>query len=244
MRYGIFSDIHSNQEAFSAVIDAYRKESIDLYICVGDVVGYGANPNECVAMVKALGAVTVAGNHDWACVGKTSVEYFNPFAQQAVAWTKKTLEPGSHSFLESLPLVYKNSDLTVVHGTLPSPQDFNYMTNEAAASDSFNLQETPVCFVGHSHIAGLFREDADQRIIYAEDDLGRIVLKEGLNYIVNVGSVGQPRDFDWHAAYAIYDTQKKVIQIKRSDYDVQSARKKIIDYNLPKYLGDRLLVGR
>jgi len=243
MRYGIFSDIHSNLEAFNKVIEAYKKESIDTYLCVGDIVGYGANPNECIEKTKALTNIVVAGNHDWACVDLFSVEYFNPYAKEAVFWTKQHLDQEKRYFLEALRLVYRNENLTLVHGTLDDPGEFNYMTDSHAALETFGLQETAISFVGHSHVAGIFILDKGNRLRYRQDDLSHINIEDGNKYIANVGSVGQPRDNDPRAAYCVFDTEKKELQIKRIAYDVEAARKKIIGSGLPKFLGDRLLVG-
>ncbi|MFH0738880.1 MAG: metallophosphoesterase family protein [Candidatus Omnitrophota bacterium] len=242
MRYGIFSDIHSNLEALEAVIAAYKKESIGSYLCLGDVVGYAANPNECVKKVKLLAQVSVAGNHDWAALNLFSAEYFNSAAAQAIFWTKSKIDESSRSFLKSLKLVYKNEDLVLTHGTLDEPQDFNYLTDGFMAEESFKLMEGEICFVGHTHVAGIFMHDKDRCTHYSGADYSQI--KKGNKYIVNVGSVGQPRDGNPKAAYCIYDSLKKEVQIKRTDYDIMSAREKIIAASLPNYLGDRLLAGR
>ncbi len=242
MRYGIFSDIHSNLEALDAVIEVYHKEDIDKYLCIGDVVGYAANPKECIAKVKMLAMITVAGNHDQASVGLSSTDYFNPLAKEAIFWTERNLDEQSRSFLAGLPLVYKNEDLTLVHGTLDEPCDFNYMTDGSIAFKTFELLETEICFVGHTHIAGVFIKSKHSHIRYQEDN--NIDIKEENKYIINVGSVGQPRDGNPKAAYCIYDTDKKNVQIKRINYDIQSAREKIITERLPRFLGERLLMGR
>ena len=242
MRYGIFADVHSNLEALDAVIEAYGKEAIDKYLCAGDVVGYAANPKECIEKIKALTIITVAGNHDWASVNLFSLDYFNPVASEAIFWTKQNLDDNSRYFLESLKLVYKNEDLTLVHGTLENPQDFNYMTDGYAAWVTFRLLETDICFVGHSHVAGIFIKDKDDRIHYRQDN--SVDIKQEFKYIINVGSVGQPRDGNPKAAYCIYDTDKKEVQIKRVGYDIQATRRKIIHAGLPQFLGDRLIVGK
>lgn len=241
MRYGIFSDIHSNLEALDAVIRAFREEGIDEYLCIGDIVGYAASPNECIENVRALNQVTVAGNHDRASVGLFSADYFNQFARDAVLWTGRVLDEGGKSFLEGLPLTYKNSDLTLVHGTLDEPEDFNYMTDAHTAQKTFELLKTEVCFIGHTHVPGIFRESGN-RIEYQEDCNTQI--KKGSRYIINVGSVGQPRDGDPRAAYCIYDSDARTVRIKRTDYDISSARDKIIAAGLPRFLGERLLAGR
>jgi len=242
MRYGIFSDIHSNLEALDAVIKAYKKEKIDKYLCIGDVVGYASNPKECIKIIKALATITIAGNHDWASVDLFSVDYFNSNAQDAIFWTRRNLDDSNRNFLESLKLIYKNEDLTLVHGTLDNPGDFNYMTDDYIAQESFRLSETNICFVGHTHVAGIFIKDKFDRIHYCQDN--SIDIAPENKYIINVGSVGQPRDGNPKAAYCIYDTDKKEVQIKRIDYDIETTRKKIIDAGLPKFLADRLIIGR
>lgn len=166
MRYGIFSDIHSNIEALDAVFEAYKKEAIDKYLCVGDVVGYASNPNECIDRVKFLAKAQVAGNHDRAAVNLFSVDYFNPFAREAISWTSRNLNDNSRYFLESLKLLYKNEDLTLVHGTLVNPEEFDYMTDVEVARETFEILEANICFVGHTHIAGIFIRHNDGYIHY------------------------------------------------------------------------------
>jgi predicted phosphodiesterase len=242
MLYGIFSDIHSNLEALNAVIDAFKKEDVDTYLCVGDLVGYAANPNECIEKTSGLTNIIVAGNHDWAAVNLFSVEYFSPLAGAAISWTKRALNDRSRPLLESLKLVYKNQDLTLVHGTLDNPADFNYLVDGYTAEKTFTLLDTNVCFVGHSHIAGIFLKDKDGQIHYSKDNSSYISPEN--KYIVNVGSVGQPRDNNPKACYCVYDTDKKEVRIQRADYDIKTTRKEIMDAGLPKFLGDRLLLGR
>jgi putative phosphoesterase len=242
MRYGIFSDIHSNIEALDAVVTALKKEKVDTYLCIGDVVGYASSPKECIEIVKSLANITTAGNHDWASADLFSLDYFNAHAKEAILWTKKLLTEKDRYFLESLKLVYKNQDITLVHGTLENPEEFAYMTDECVAQETFKLMETDICFVGHTHIAGIFIKDKNEGIDYRLDAF--IGIKAGNKYIVNVGSVGQPRDRNPKPAYCVYDTDKKEIHIKRVGYDIETTRKKIIDAGLPNFLGDRLLVGR
>lgn len=241
MRYGIFSDVHANLEALKAVISAYQKEDIDIYLCGGDVIGYGADPNECVELVKKTAMITVAGNHDWAGVDLFPVDYFNPYAKQAILWTKRNLTEQSRYFLESLKLVYKNEDLTLVHGTLDNPIEFNYILDDYTARLTFQLMETPLCFIGHSHVTGIFIQEQDQRIYYQQ--ISYLKLKDKFKYIINVGSVGQPRDGNPYSAYCVYDTDKKEIFIKRTNYDIQTAYTKILNAGLPKSLAERILVG-
>jgi len=166
MRYGIFSDVHSNLEALDAVLEAYKKERIDRYLCVGDIVGYAANPRECIEKAKMLAMITVAGNHDWASVNLFSTDYFNPLAKEAIIWTQRNLDDQGRYFLGGLKLIYKNEDLTMVHGTLDKPQDFNYMSDGYTAAKTFGLLENNICFVGHTHMPGIFIESENGGIKY------------------------------------------------------------------------------
>lgn len=242
MRYGIFSDVHSNLEALEAIIDAYKKERIDKYLCIGDIVGYAANPNECAEKIKALVTITVAGNHDQASVNLLSIDYFNPQAAEAIIWTKDNLNEQSKYFLESLKLVYKNEDLTLVHGTLDDPQDFNYMIDDYVAFKTFKLLDNNVCFVGHTHRAEIFIQEKNNQIHYYNEK--NIDTSKENKYIINVGSAGQPRDGNPNSAYCIYDADKKKVELKRVSYDIQVTAKKIYDAGLPRFFGDRLKVGR
>lgn len=241
MRYGIFADVHSNLEAIDAVIQSYKNESIDQYICVGDVVGYGANPCECIERVKSLSAITVAGNHDWATVNLYSLENLRFEAKEAIHWTRTQITQSERDFLESLKLIYKNPDLTLAHGTLDNPKDFNYMNNGYIAWESLRILGTKIGFVGHSHVPGIFTKGSGDKVGYRQDDF--LDLLDTESYIVNVGSVGQPRDGNSKAAYCIYDTEEKKVSIKRVSYDIDKTRQKIIETGLPRSLGDRLLLG-
>ena len=242
MRYGIFSDIHSNLEALNAVIEAYRKEGIDEYLCVGDIVGYGADPKESILTVRSLASQTVAGNHDWAAVDLLSTEYFNETARDAVDWTAKQLSEQERGFLKNLQLLYKNADLTLVHASLDNPQEFGYIDDLNTAEDSFWSQETDVCFVGHTHDAGVFIKDKAGEVSYKKEDV--VNVSSGCKYIINVGSVGQPRDLNPRACYCIFDTVKRKIFIKRALYDIKKAQDKIIAVGLPSALATRLEFGR
>jgi len=241
MRYGIFSDIHSNLEALEAVLNAFQTEHIDAYLCVGDIVGYGADPNACIARIQALGAVTVAGNHDWASVGLIPTYDFNPEALAAVAWTKEKLDPLGRQYLASLPLVYTAKEFVLVHGSLDMPQNFKYLVNVYDTQASFQKLEAAVCFVGHTHVPVAFIRDPFGSVTY--QDIGCLSLEPGRQYIVNTGSVGQPRDSVPKAAYCIFDTGSRTVEIKRVVYEVFTARRKIIEAGLPQFLGDRLLTG-
>ncbi|MGD9014545.1 MAG: metallophosphoesterase family protein [Candidatus Omnitrophota bacterium] len=242
MRWGVFSDIHSNLEALEAVVKAYKSEGIDAYLCLGDIVGYGANPLECIQLTREISRITITGNHDCATVGLFPLEYFNDWAKKAVLWTRQVIDSANHNFLTSLKFDYKNKDLILVHGSLNQPPEFNYMTDFREASRTFSLMDKPICFLGHTHVVGMFIQDRQQGIDYCSEV--NFKLKESCRYIVNVGSVGQPRDGNHQAGFAIFDTKKQTVSVKRVSYDIKSAQEKIIAAGLPSFLAARLSQGR
>lgn len=241
MRYGIFGDVHSNLEAFKEIIEAYKKQDIDEYFCVGDIVGYGANPRECIEEIKRLKTRTTCGNHDWASVGVFSMDYFNPAARSAVKWTQEKLTQAEKEFLKNLELVIDEGNFSIVHGSLCRPGRFPYILDTGSAYRCFQRMEKELCFVGHSHMSAVFWLEED-KIKYTFENFVKI--KPGIKYIINVGSVGQPRDNNSKAAFCIFDTDKKTIEIKRVDYDTEGAKNKILKAGLPESLGYRLLKGQ
>jgi predicted phosphodiesterase len=241
MRFAIFSDIHSNLEALNSVLCAYQQERIDKYLCVGDIVGYGANPTECIKIVRERNIPAVAGNHDWASSGKFSIEYFNPYAREAVSWTRKKLDSADVNYLNDLQLVYEEGDFCLVHGTLVKPEHFDYLFELSDAQDSFEALKTKLCFVGHTHYPIVFKRGG-QRIEYVKDM--HISVEPDKQYIINVGSVGQPRDGDNRACLCIYDSEEKAVEIKRVEYDIRVAQKKILKEGLPPSLANRLILGQ
>ena len=241
MRYGIFSDVHSNLEAFETVLDSYQSEDIDEYICVGDIVGYGADPSPCIDIVKKLTPCNICGNHDRAVCGLFDVSYFNAAAREAALWTRDVIPQEDLDYLKSLELTCKKKEFVVVHGSLQSPESFNYILSSYDAYKTIERMQVPVCFVGHSHVAGVFLFDGE-KMGYSQKE--RIAIEPGKKYVINVGSVGQPRDGDKRASYACYDVEKKVAEIKRVSYDIEKAKNKILKANLPPRLAYRLLEGR
>jgi diadenosine tetraphosphatase ApaH/serine/threonine PP2A family protein phosphatase len=240
MRYAIVSDIHANFDAFETVLRDIDKSEIGRIVCLGDVVGYGAQPRECIAALREREILTIAGNHDWAAVGKTNINYFNAYAKEATLWTRKVCTDEDKAWLKSLPLVEYLEDFTIVHGTLYAPELFDYILTTYDAYLSLQLLETPVCFLGHSHVPINFVWDEMISFNYDRE----VVLRSGVKMLVNVGSVGQPRDDDWRACYAIYDTGTRKIEIRRLEYDVEAAARRIREAGLPAALGERLKVGR
>ncbi len=240
MKIGIISDIHSNMEALLAVLDDMGP--VDKVIFLGDVVGYGADPEFCIKIVREIADIMVCGNHDFACCGLTSIRYFNEFAKRAVIWTSKKLSKKDLNFLANLPLKAKYEDMLFVHSTPFEPQNWHYIFTPKDAVTSFWYFEEKICFVGHSHVPMNFSIDSSGMVHIFRDD--EISFEDDKRYIVNVGSVGQPRDGDPKAAYGILDLEKKSFKLKRVEYDVEKAKEKIISVGLPPYLGERLLYGR
>jgi predicted phosphodiesterase len=240
MRYGIISDIHGNLEALEAVLEALMKDEIDELLCIGDIVGYGADPSECIAKIKEINPITVCGNHDAASINLLDISYFNDSAKDAIVWTSNNISVTEKEYLKKLPILYKNRYLEMVHGTLKNPEEFNYMIDIYAAKATFELMRGKVCFVGHSHIPGIFTLKGG-KINYYEAPIIKISKYEKV--IINVGSVGQPRDKDPRLSYVIYDTVRKTVEMKRKEYDIKKAAKKILDAGLSPSIAERLEKG-
>ena len=241
MKYGVFSDVHSNLEALEAVLRALEGERVDRLLCAGDLVGYGADPAPCLERVRTAGACVVCGNHDCAVTGRLGMDWFSENARVSLEWTAPRLPAAEKEYLGRLPYTWKDSEVTLVHSALDSPSSFRYVVDPEAAGTSFAAQETPVAFFGHTHVPGIFLlEQGMARFRRAE----RIALEPGQKALVNVGSVGQPRDGDPRAAYALYDSGSGVVEIRRVEYPVERAQRKIVEAGLPGFLARRLAVGR
>jgi len=241
MRYAIICDIHGNLEAFEAAAEAISREKVDRYLCLGDVVGYGADPSRCIALLKSLNPeAVVAGNHEWGVLGLLELEYFNDLAKDAIVWTRGTLYEDGFEYIRSFGLIHETGNFALVHGSLNSPEEFNYILNERDARGNMALMKTQVTFIGHTHRAGIFYSNG--AVVYTRGP--KIKIEPSKRYIVNAGSIGQPRDLDPRASYAVYDETAGDIEIKRVWYDVKAAQEKIIKAGLPKELALRLSEGR
>jgi diadenosine tetraphosphatase ApaH/serine/threonine PP2A family protein phosphatase len=240
MRYAILGDIHGNTEALTAVFGDIEEAGVDRCLCLGDIVGYGAEPEQCIREIRSRRIETVMGNHDSAAVGDTPLDYFNPYARAAVEWTAGTLSAAARKYLSELPLSRDYDGFTVVHSTLANPKEWGYIIDLESAMQCFDLLKTQVCFIGHSHMPVVFKL-ADTISWHREN---AVPIKQGARYIVNVGSVGQPRDGDPRSSYGIYDTGKKIVEIRRVAYDVGSTQNKIVSAGLPEFLARRLEFGR
>lgn len=239
MRYAVISDVHANIEALNTVLKKISEETFDSLLFLGDSVGYGPNPNECIETLKEKAKILLAGNHDWASVGMTDIEYFNPYARAAVEWTKKILSNENRTFLRGLPLTQELDDrILLVHATPREPEQWHYLLSTGDASINFHFFNQMICLIGHSHEPVIIEHSPEDKIIVYKD---RTDIKEGYRYILNVGSVGQPRDGNPDAAYAILN--KNSIEIKRVSYDIVLTQKKMRDVGLPSYLIERLSRG-
>jgi predicted phosphodiesterase len=246
MRYLILSDIHANHEALTAVLAHVRRKRWDKAIVLGDVVGYGANPNQAVDLVRALKPlVAIRGNHDKVCAGIEDGEMFNRVALQAALWTRRKLNPSNLRWLQSLPegpLVVDGA-FAVAHGT-PIDEDA-YIFGEIEALNVFRQTTFPLCFFGHSHFPVVFglSPDAIQTVLTTPPSF-HFRLEEGVRYLVNPGSIGQPRDGIPLASFAMFDSGTRSVAVYRVPYRIERAQQKILDAGLPRPLADRLALGR
>jgi diadenosine tetraphosphatase ApaH/serine/threonine PP2A family protein phosphatase len=241
MRFAIFSDIHANLEALEAVLADARARRCTHFVCLGDVVGYNANPRECIERVRELGCPVVKGNHDEEATLDASSERFNELAERAIQWTRNNLVDQDKEWLRSLPLQKLVHDFTIVHATLDTPGQWGYVFNTLDAAASFTYQRTAVCFFGHTHVPMVFiRGQSGVR----QERKEHIRIEPGRKYFINVGSVGQPRDGNWRAAYCIYDVESNLVELLRVKYDLATAQDKITEAGLPQPLADRLAIGR
>lgn len=240
MKYALLGDIHSNLEALQVVLEDAEKQGVTKYACLGDVVGYNANPVECLEIVRKLNCACVRGNHDHYCSHAENLDGFHPLAADVVDWTRKQLSEDQQEFLRALRFVSSVETFTIVHSTLDAPEMWGYVFDKLEAEANFNYQTTTLCFYGHTHVPLAFeKSDAIRFGLYT-----RIRIGLGKKYFINVGSVGQPRDGDPRAAYVIYDMVNNIVELRRLPYDIQKTQKKILDAGLPGRIAARLAVGR
>ncbi len=244
MRYAIISDIHSNLTAFQAVLqDIEARGGFERIWCLGDVVGYGPDPKECIALLRQYDHICVAGNHDLGAIGKIDIDDFNPEAAVACRWTGQQLEQRDVDYLANLPLVISEGDFTLAHGS-PREPVWEYLVSIHAARVSFNHFQTKFCLVGHSHVPVVFESlPPDSECLLHEFPIDASLTLGDNRLIINPGGVGQPRDGDPRASYAIYDSDQKIIRHHRVPYDVASVQQRMREYTLPHLLADRLSRG-
>jgi len=269
MKYAVLSDIHANLEAFEAVLKRCRELGADQYISLGDTVGYGADPSACLELLRSLNPLAVVkGNHDeFASNDDEVMEGFNPHARAAVLWTKAQLSKEQRDYLANLPMrvTPKGSNFTIVHATLDSPDAWGYIFDTHHAADNFSYQFTPICFCGHSHVPLAFckkpvmlhsGKPIEEVVVWAgssgtilspeeaaQEETIALQLQPGYKYLINVGSVGQPRNRDPRASFAMYDSETRMIYRHIIPYDLQKAQAKIRAAGLPERLAFRLEIG-
>lgn len=240
MRYAIISDIHANLEALEAVLEDTRSQKCTHYACLGDVVGYNANPKECLDIVRNMNIPCVKGNHDEYASEENDLEGFNPHASMAIKWTRDQLRPEDRQWLRDLKYLRLVASFSIVHATLDGPKRWGYVFDKLAAASSFTYQNTKICFFGHTHVPVAFIRDS----VVRGGTYSKFKVEPGKKYFINVGSVGQSRDGVAKATYVIYDMDAETIELRRLDYDMEKAQKKILEAGLPERLAERLGLGK
>lgn len=243
MKYAIISDIHGNLEALQSVMEDISHRKVDTILCLGDIVGYYPDPEECVKIVRDNVAYCVAGNHDYAAIGRIDIKTFTYYAFTAMEWTRKNISPETIAFLEGLPLVLQLDKMFLTHSSPSMPEEWRYVfpDNDLNVFEAFNNLTYKLNFIGHTHWPSIMIQQEERIILHAEHS---IQINEHDYYLVNVGSVGQPRDFDSRSCYALYDTDLSRVDLIRVEYDFTTTQKKIIDKSLPIFLAERLEKGR
>lgn len=242
MRYGIISDIHGNLEALEAVWSNLQEEDIQRIFFLGDIVGYGPDPNRCIEKIREIAHALIAGNHDHAVVGLTDIKYFNPYARKAIEWTITEMTEENLAYLRSLPLLLQADGMTLVHSSPKEPKEWYYIATLNEAEENLDYFSDPTCLIGHSHQPFVVVCDIHKRCFVEQGPI--IQLKDEYRYIINAGSVGQPRDGDPRACYVIIDKDKKEIRFNRITYDYRITQDKMRRAGLSRFLIERLAVGK
>lgn len=236
MAIAIISDIHSNLEALQAALDYIDNKNIESIYCLGDIVGYGPNPNECIELIRERCRVVLMGNHDYAAVGLANIEYFNEYAKMSTYWTIERLTEENRSYLSNLPFSHQTNDSFFVHSSPSNPSFWYYVLSVQDAQMEMQAFDQRICFIGHSHVPVVFTD----RNLYREMSF---IFEPNEKYIVNVGSIGQPRDGNSNLCFAVMDEQKNTVEFIRLTYDLQKTYSKIIKAGLPLFLAERILKG-
>jgi putative phosphoesterase len=243
LRIGIFSDVHANLEALQSVLKFFLREKVNQHLIIGDLVGYGASPNECIKLIKQLKCSCVAGNHDCAVLDKTDTRHFNDAAKKVIEWTKNQLTDESIEFLSNLQLIVSVNQKVLVHSTPQNPEEWKYIFALKQGQNEFKFFREQICIIGHSHIPFVIEKD-EVKNEYRTINEPKFKIKEKSRYIINVGSVGQPRDGNVNACIMILDTLTNYIEYNRIEYNIILAQKKILRAGLPGILAERLAEGK
>jgi predicted phosphodiesterase len=241
MKYAILGDIHANLEALQAVLLDAERQGVTHYACSGDMVGYNADPRACLKLVRDLNCEVVQGNHDYYAGHNESMEFFTPMAQRSIYWTRKQLTRPDRKYLRELPMMRDIETFTTVHSSLCNPERWNYIFKSKAADASFRNQFSNVCFFGHTHVPLAFISNG---VKTEQGYYGTVQIQPGFKYLFNVGSVGQPRDRNPNAAYAIYDLEEQRVHLRRVEYDIAATQRKVRKAGLPFRNALRLGYGR
>ena len=246
LRYALFSDIHSNLEALEAIIADAGEADVQRYICLGDLVGYNADPGGCVQRVQELDCPVIKGNHDEAATHDYELPHFNPLAMAGIDYTRRELDFAKVAYLESLPMTLGFKGFVVVHASMHQPQNWQYVHSEEEVASCIKFQPGRLCFIGHTHLPMIYYDDSStiHQLQTAANAPTPLELDGTYKYLVNVGSVGQPRDGDWRACYVIFDDQTSSVEFRRVPYDVERTQRKIVDAGLPEVVAKRLMLGR
>jgi predicted phosphodiesterase len=244
MRIAFISDIHANSEALEAVFEDISRQKVDEIVCLGDIVGYGANPNECIELIKKACPVCILGNHDAAAVNLLSTEHFNVHAKIAIDWTAENLAPEGQTFLRSLPLKENQSSNTFVHATPYEPNMWYYITSLEEAAFNFQFFDTPFCFVGHTHIPIIIVLENEKEVYVHQGTAISFGEMKQTRFLINVGSVGQPRDRNPLSCYGILDMDAQTFSYRRIAYDIAKTQNKMRKIKMPDFLITRLKDGR
>lgn len=239
-KYAILGDIHANIEALAAVIEDARSQSVTDFVCVGDVVGYNASPRECVELVRELDCLTVRGNHDHYCSYPEPLDDFHPMAASVIEWTRRQLPEDQLDWLQNLKMQVVVKGFMMVHSTLDMPERWGYVFDSLEAEAHLSYQNMSLCFHGHTHVSVVFEWHG--QVTRTEPVNTKITL--GRKYLINTGSVGQPRDGDPRASYCIFNPKIREVEFRRVPYDIQSAQERIKLAKLPDRLAQRLALGR
>ncbi|MGA8535474.1 MAG: metallophosphoesterase family protein [Candidatus Tumulicola sp.] len=241
MRYAVVSDVHGNLESLERALAQLAPD--DTLACLGDMVGYGANPNECVRLLRERAKHVVLGNHDLAALDNYGTEFFNDAARTAIEWTQTVLDAENRAWLNTLSYELRFPEFLMVHG---APANyFEYILDKRSAAGAFERTDAPLVFVGHTHIAEYWVREADGTIGHKHmQHGGELILEAGRRYIVDVGSVGQPRDLNPEASFVLYEPAQSRVRWVRYEYPIATVQEKIRAAGLPDYLADRLEAGR
>ena len=243
MRYAIVADIHANLAAFTAVLgDIEHRGGVEEVWCLGDIVGYGPDPHQCIELLRKYRHVSVAGNHDWAAIGKIDTSDFNPDAAAACHWTTQQLSPEDVDYINGLPLVIPRGDFTLVHGS-PREPIWEYLLSASSARENLAYFKSQFCLVGHSHVPLIFECNEAGACFLSDFPADTIITLAESRLIINPGGVGQPRDGDPRASYAIYDSEARTVTHSRVPYDIGITQARMAKHGLPAHLIARLSYG-